>query len=93
LRFFGFLAVFAASLNAAAVGAPLDPTFRILSGVSPRFFCALILLRLAWMFAYKPRLLAIRLALTLFLFAFMHPRHNQPPFLAFALAVLLRSLK
>jgi len=44
-----FLAVLADCLNAFAVGAPLLPGFRIFSP-DP----ALIRLRLAWMFAYKP---------------------------------------
>tara|TARA_S200002703_G_scaffold141275_2_gene133011 strand:- start:1004 stop:1246 length:243 start_codon:yes stop_codon:yes gene_type:complete len=44
-----FLAVFAALLKLAAVGAPSLPGLRIFSP-EPAF----ILLRLAWMFAYSP---------------------------------------
>ena len=40
-------AVFALCLNALAVGAPLDPTLRIFSGVLPAAFWRLIRLRLA----------------------------------------------
>jgi len=45
-RLFGFLAVFADSRNAAAVGAPFEPGLRIRS-----FEPALMRFRLAWMFA------------------------------------------
>tara|TARA_A100001391_G_C4869104_1_gene224768 strand:- start:68 stop:385 length:318 start_codon:yes stop_codon:yes gene_type:complete len=96
LRFFGFFAVFAAALNCAAVGAPLLPFLRILSGVSPRAFCAFIRLRLACMFAYKPRLLATAFTfrfLLLFLFSHVIIWHYFFLFRAFAFAVLLNSLK
>ena len=46
-----FLAVLAERLKLAAVGAPGDPGFLIFSPLP-----CLILKRLAWMFAYKPRL-------------------------------------
>jgi hypothetical protein len=45
-----FFAVFADRLNAFAVGLPLLPGFLIFSPDPP-----LILLRLAWIFEYKPR--------------------------------------
>ena len=46
-----FLAVLADCLNAFAVGAPLVPGLRIFSPLP-----LAILFRLAWMFAYSPRL-------------------------------------
>ena len=50
-----FFAVLAARLKFAAVGAPLEPGFRIFSPLP-----AFILLRLRWMFSYSPGLLAIK---------------------------------
>lgn len=51
---FFLFAVFAAFLNCALVGAPLDPGFRIFSPEP-----AAMRLRLAWMFAYSPGFFAI----------------------------------
>jgi hypothetical protein len=55
------LAVFAAALNAFAVGAPLLPGFRILS-LEPAF----MRLRFAWILAYKPSLATLLALLVLF---------------------------
>jgi hypothetical protein len=74
--FFFFFAVFAAFLNAAALGAPRVPGFLILSPEP-----AAMRLRLAWMFAYKP-LAGILLAALAF---FLHASHYL--FLAFFFAV------
>jgi len=49
-----FFAVLAARLKFAAVGAPLEPGFRIFSPLP-----AFILLRLRWMLSYSPRFLGI----------------------------------
>jgi len=49
-----FFAVLADCLNAAAVGAPLLPGFRIRSGFLPAAFCAFIRARFLAMFRYKP---------------------------------------
>jgi hypothetical protein len=54
------LAVFAAALNAFAVGAPLAPGFRILSS-EPAF----MRFRFAWMLAYKPSLATLLALLVL----------------------------
>ena len=53
LALLGFLAVFAAALKDAAVGAPFVPGLRIRSGVLPAAFCCSIRLRFACMFSYR----------------------------------------
>ena len=64
-----FFAVFLAFLKALLVGLPFEPGERILSGVFPAAFCALILRLLAAMFEYSP--------LPIYLLLDLVPEHFQ----------------
>ena len=66
--FLGGFAVFADSLKALAVGAPLVPGLRIFSPLP-----AAILARLAWILAYSPGLVAILLPFVSYGLLFLHP--------------------